>query len=268
MGFNRYPNDDDHEEKGTAMTDHKTTVHQAQPRTSASSTHQRSPILGFTGAAITLIAAALEYVVTEVITASAWKTPVYSYASNWISDLGAPDCSTFQGRVVCSPLHDVMNTGFIASILLLRLFSGASRYVSLVLALIYSIGIMLVGSFHGSTAATANGTFHYLGAFMAIVGGNIAAIVTGFLWKRLEMPRWYGSISIVLSFLGIACGVVLGTTIGRIPPGIPERASVYTILLWQLLTGIVLLVGVRQRTLSRIKETGRKEPMTHEQKGL
>ncbi len=247
------------------MTNHNTTLRQAQPRTSASSTHQRSPILGFTGAAITLIAAALEYVVTEVITASAWKTPAYSYASNWISDLGAPDCSTFQGREVCSPLHNVMNTGFIvqgvlfliASILLLRLFSGASRYVSLVLALIYSIGIMLVGSFHTSTVATANGTitFHYLGAFMAIVGGNIAAIVTGFQWNRLAMPRWYGRMSIVLGFLGIACGVVLGTTIGRIPSGICERASVYTILLWQLLTGIVLLVGLRQHTLSKIKET-------------
>ncbi len=247
------------------MTNHNTTLRQAQPRTSASSTHQSSPEWGLAAAALILIAAVLEYVVTEAITAAAWKTPVYSYASNWISDLGATDCSTFQGREVCSPLHDVMNSGFIvqgvlfliASILLLQLFSGASRYVSLVLALIYSIGFILVGSFHRSTAATANGTvtFHYLGAFMAILGGNIAAIVTGFQWHRLEMPRWYGRLSIGLGFLGIACGVVLGTTIGRIPSGIPERASVYTILLWQLLTGIVLLVGLPQRTLSKIKET-------------
>jgi hypothetical protein len=90
---------------------------------------------------------------------------------------------------------------------------------------------------------------------MAILGGNIAAIVTGFQCHRLEMPHWYGRMSIVLGFLGIACGVVLGTTIGRIPSGISERASVYTILLWQLLTGIVLIVGLRQRTLSKIKET-------------
>jgi hypothetical membrane protein len=145
------------------MTNLNTTLRQAQPRTSASSTHRRSPEWGIAAAALILISAALEYVVTEAITAAAWKTPVYSYASNWISDLGATDCSTFQGREVCSTLHDVMNTGFIvqgvlfliASILLLQLFSGASRYVSLVLALIYSIGFILVGSFHGSTAATA-----------------------------------------------------------------------------------------------------------------
>jgi hypothetical membrane protein len=247
------------------MTDHQTTSFQAHSRSFASGIPQPGPAWSFAAAAITLIAAALEYMVTEAMTAAAWKTPAYSYASNWISDLGAPDCSTFQGRVVCSPLHDVMNTGFIlqgilfliASILLLRLFSGAWRSVSLMLALIYSLGITLVGVFHGSTAATANGTvtFHYLGAFMAMVGGNIAAIVAGFQWKRLEMPRWYGSMSVVLGFLGIACGVVLGTTIGRIPSGMCERASVYTILLWQLLTGIALLVGLRQRTRSKIKET-------------
>ena len=69
------------------MTDYQTTLRQAQPCTRASSTQQRSPILGFVAAAITLIAAALEYVVTEAITTAAWKTPEYSYASNWISDL-------------------------------------------------------------------------------------------------------------------------------------------------------------------------------------
>jgi hypothetical membrane protein len=133
-----------------------------------------------------------------------------------------------------------------------------------VLALIYSIGTMLVGSFHGSTAATANGTvtFHYLGAFMAIVGGNIAAIVTGFLWKRLEMPRWYGSISIVLGFLGIACRVVLGTTIGRIPPGIPERASVYTILLWQLLYSH--RTPRRRASTHALKDQGNRKKRNHD----
>ncbi len=75
------------------MTNHNTTLRQAQPRTSASSTHQRSPEWGLT-AALILIAAVLEYVVTEAITAAAWKPPVYSYASNWISDLGAADCNS------------------------------------------------------------------------------------------------------------------------------------------------------------------------------
>jgi len=245
------------------MIDHKPTLRQKPMRMSASAPRQRGPELDIAAAAIMLIGAALAFWVTEAISASAWKIPVYSYASNWMSDLGVPHCGPFQGREICSPLHDVMNTGFIvegmlfliASILLLRLFSGASRYVSLVLTLIYSIGLILIGSFHTSTVATANGTivFHYIGAFMAILGGNIVAIVTGFQWHHLATPRWFGSMSIVLGFIGIASAVMLGTTIGILPSGIPERASVYTILLWQLLIGVVLLVGLRRRVLSKSK---------------
>jgi len=239
------------------VTDYKPTVRQDLPPPSTVAPSQQDQGLSIVAATI-LILAVGQYVVFEAITAAAWKTPVYSYASNWISDLGVLDCSTFQGRHICSPLHNLMNTGFIlqgvlfliASILLLRLFSQASRNVYLPLALIYSVGIMLVGIFHGSTAATENGTvaFHFLGAFMAIPAGNTIAIVTGFQWRRLKTPRWFGRISIVLGFIGIVCVCVLFPTIGRIPSGIPERASVYTILLWQLLMGIVLLVaGVSAR---------------------
>ena len=91
--------------------------------------------------------------VVETVAASAWETPAYSYAFNFISDLGAPDCSTFQGREICSPLHTVMNAGFIvqgvlfvvASVLLQRLASGRARNIYLAIALIYGVGMVLVG---------------------------------------------------------------------------------------------------------------------------
>ena len=213
-------------------------------------------------AAILLIFSAVEYLVAEAITASAWATPLYSYAANWISDLGVPDISTFQGREINSPLHDLMNLGFvtqgvlflIASLVLLRLFPQASRVVYLPLALIYSVGIALVGIFHGSTAAAENGTvgYHFLGAFMAIPGGNAIAIVAGFQWRRLMMPRWLGRLSLTLGVVGMIGVFVLFPTIGLVPSGMVERASVYTIQLWQLLVGIALLVGLRQNTLSKI----------------
>lgn len=75
-------------------------------------------------------------------------------------------------------------------------------------------------------------------------------IVAGFQWRSLETPRWFGIASIVLGSIGLASTVVLATTFGVLPPGIPERASVYTITVWQILTGIVLLAGLRQRTRS------------------
>ena len=224
----------------------------------ANAIRQRRSALGIAAAAILFIVNGVQYLVVEAIVASAWQTPVYSYASNFVSDLGAPDCSTFQGREVCSPLHTVMNAGFIvqgvlfvvASFLLMRLVSGRARNVYLVIALIYGVGMVLVGYFHGSRGATENGTvvYHYLGASMAILGGNVAAIVAGFQWRRLMMPRWFGIAGIVLGVIGLAATVVLATTFGILPSGIPERASIYTITAWQILTGIVLFGGPRRRT--------------------
>lgn len=228
------------------------------PSSRANTTRHLTPSIA--AAAILFIVAGIQYLVVETVAASAWETPAYSYAFNFISDLGAPDCSTFQGREICSPLHTVMNAGFIvqgvlfvvASVLLQRLASGRARNIYLAIALTYGVGMVLVGYFHGSSEATENGTvvYHYIGASMAILGGNVAAIVAGFQWRRLEMPRWFGIASIVLGSIGLVGAVVLGTTFGVLPSGIPERASVYTITVWQILTGIVLLVGLRRRTRS------------------
>jgi hypothetical protein len=45
------------------------------------------------------------YLAAEAIAAAAWKTPTYSYADNWISDLGSATAGVFQGRELNSPLH-------------------------------------------------------------------------------------------------------------------------------------------------------------------
>ena len=243
------------------MSDQNTVPVADTLRKGAPRARQHRSTLAIVAAAILFIVMGVEYLVVEAVAASAWQTPAYSYASNFVSDLGAPDCSTFQGREICSPLHTVMNAGFIAqgalfvvaSFLLMRLVSaGRARNVYLAIALIYAVGMVLVGYFHGSTEATENGTivYHYLGAFMAILGGNVAAIVAGFQWRRLGMPRWFGLASIALGVIGLAGAVVLGTTFGVLPPGIPERVSVYTITAWQILTGIVLLLGLRRLTRS------------------
>ena len=38
------------------------------------------------------------YLASEAIAASAWKQPAYSYANNWISDLGSATAGVFQGE--------------------------------------------------------------------------------------------------------------------------------------------------------------------------
>ena len=244
------------------MTNYSPSLRQNERRMSASDTAQRGPIEVV--AAILLIVAAMEFWTVEAIAALAWKNPSYSYASNFISDLGAPDCSTFQGRVVCSPLHDLMNISFIAhgvlfliaGLLLVRLVSGPSRYFYLILTLLYGIGYILVGTFHGSTAASQNGTlaYHYLGASVAILGGNIIAVGVSFQWRFLGTPRWFGIESMVLGILGIIAALLVFPTIGIIPSGIIERIAVYAFLQWQMQFAFALLRSVRQRRLSKMRE--------------
>ena len=52
----------------------------------------------------------LLYLLAERISALAWQHPPYRYQFNYISDLGIPQC----GSLICSPLHNVMNSGFAA----------------------------------------------------------------------------------------------------------------------------------------------------------
>ena len=60
-------------------------------------------------------------------------SPRYSYAHNYVSDLGVPVCGTiFDGRSVCSPLHALMNGDFVLQgVLFFAAALAAARLVSL-----------------------------------------------------------------------------------------------------------------------------------------
>jgi len=207
------------------------------------------------------IVAAAVYLVAEAVSATAF--PGYSYATNYISDLGVPDVGTFQGRAIDSPLHVVMNGAFVvhgvlfalAAILTVR--GGAWRpraartFVGL--ALVHAVGIVLVGLFPGSQTNADNGliVFHVLGAAMAMIAGNASAIVAGLTLRR-ESPGWLGSASIALGVVGLVGLVMLlvdsnSTAISLLPDGVWERAAVYAILVWELLVGVTAL-PTRSRT--------------------
>ncbi len=162
---------------------------------------------------ILLVMSAVAYFVCEAIAAAAWHHPPYSYAHNYISDLGVPGPpSVLMGRVINSPLAAVMNAGFIghgvlfviAALLLAPVLPGRWRIVVIVLSVLHGAGIVMVGVVHGSAYSIAHGLFvyHSTGANMAIFGGNVLSIVVGALHRRLDAPRWFGVISIVLGALG------------------------------------------------------------------
>ncbi|MEA9986200.1 MULTISPECIES: DUF998 domain-containing protein [Subtercola] len=205
-------------------------------------------------------AAGLAYVAAEAAAAAAF--PGYSYATNYISDLGVPEVGVFQGRTIDSPLHDLVNLAFVAqgilfitaAILLTRAVTGGARRTFLVLAALHSVGIVLVGVFHGSQASTAAGleVLHVGGAGLAIVAGNVAVVVAGLGSTARGTPTWYRVVSTGLGMLGLASLVLLELGyytpgLKLLPDGVLERGSVYSIIVWELLTAVTLLVGVTRR---------------------
>jgi hypothetical membrane protein len=207
------------------------------------------------GIALVLIA---EYVITEAISAAAWTAPAYSYARNFISDLGvAGGPFVYMGRTINSPIYWLMNSGFIAEGLLILmaaillkplLVSKRSRTTVVSLALIHCIGMLMVAIVHGSPAVIHKpiGVLHVIGAFFAIVMGNVMCICSGVAAHRSGAPGWFKSYSIFMGVLGIA-GLLGLVFLKAIAPGITERLSVYTIIFWDISVGIILLVSVRKK---------------------
>ena len=192
------------------------------------------------------------YLAAEGIAAAAWKSPTYSYADNWISDLGSATAGEFQGRELNSPQHAVMNAGFIiqgllvglAIVLLSRTLVGRTKRFTAVMGPLIAVGYILVGTFHGSLQAQQNGTLplHFTGAALAIFGGNVVALVLGLHWRKTTATRTLGFLSIVVGSLGLLSAVALMSTFNAdVPSGLIERGSVYTIVLWELLLAAALL---------------------------
>ncbi|GAA3561179.1 hypothetical protein GCM10022197_15940 [Microlunatus spumicola] len=222
------------------------------PAPSATSAPAPGTALARTGAAA-LVAGPLVFLTLEAVSAWAWDYPAYSYARNWISDLGVPDPGTFQGRVIDSPLAWLMNTGFVLGGLALLLGVVAvtravaprrTRVAALGLGVAAGIGYVLVGLTHTSTAAAADGTIvlHFAGASLAILGGNTLALVLGVHWRRRPGTRALGRTAALLGVLGLvaAATLLVTATSTSAPNGLVERVSVYTLLLFEIRTGLHL----------------------------
>jgi hypothetical membrane protein len=209
-------------------------------------------------AAIVLIANTVQWVVAEAVTAAAWTDPPYSYAANYISDLGVPDCGTeFQSRVICSPLHSLMNGSFIAEgvlfaiamVLLAGLLRGRTRKIVIALGLLHGAGMVLVGLFHGSADGPSAGLIlHVAGAGVGILCANTLAIMAGSL-RQLALPTAYRRFSVAVGVLGLISEALVSASPGT--AGAFERGGVYSWLLWGLVTGVLVVRKSRRAAVVR-----------------
>lgn len=186
------------------------------------------------------IAAALGFFLCEAIAAAA--IPAYSYANNYISVLGVPAWSP--RAVLMHIAFYVQAILFLAgAVLVVRGVQAGKAVLFLGLAATNAIGNILVGTVHTAPAAGDGFDWHFLGAMLAIVGGN-AAILAGsaVLWRAGGLSA-YRTVSVALAVLGFGCLVAIWIDKSHavLPIGIWERGSVYSILIWQTYTGVYLI---------------------------
>ena len=201
-------------------------------------------------AAAVWISCGLCYLAAEAAAAAA--IPGYSYAVEYISDLGIPGHSPLAGWM--NSAFVVQGAGFVlaGTLVFTTVRRSAGTTACLVLGVLYGIGSTIVGLVHGGGDGAAHVT-HIGGATAAIVAGNLGLIGVGAV--LLKRRRLLGAASAALGVAGLVSAVLLVRPglVGAGPGdgGAWERGSVYTIIAWQLAAATVLLIGAGRRSEHR-----------------
>jgi hypothetical membrane protein len=201
---------------------------------------------------------AVQFFVAQVAVASAWAIP-FSLKTRYISDLGNTACGHYPPRsslVVCSPWHAGMNASFVivgitmavGAILAQPAFeAGWRRRVAVLLFVAAGLGVVMVGVF----PENENITNHSIGAGVNFIAGNAALILFGLAVPSTPRQAPFVWFSIVAGMVGlVATGLFVSRHDLGLGPGGIERVAAYTITIWQIVAGLVIL-RVRRLLLSR-----------------
>ncbi len=208
--------------------------------------------VGITRGAALWVVAAVGYLILEAAAAANFE-PSYSYAHDYISDLGIAGGGMVRGRMIDSPRAYLMQLAFylqgflfLAGALLIVGFPDSRRARTFLgLVAVNAVGNIVVGTVH-------SGTVHVAGAALAIVGGNIAILAGSAVVGRVGSHRWYRNVSKLVAALGLLCLIMLMVNSATmrsnlLPDGAWERGSVYSITIWQLFTAACVLTTERVR---------------------
>lgn len=183
------------------------------------------------------IIAGIYFLLAEFASAVSTGLPLFEvYTQNTISALGVP------GYI--SPIDWLMNSGFIVLgvLLIIGFHMGLSsrikkwKAIEYALTFVTALGLFIIAAIH------AGNPIHQIGALMAIVGGGVLLMTAAF---ALDTSKSYKIASFSLGLIAIVFLVVMIIFMGNpqleIIEAIPERISVYALILWSFLTGIYLL---------------------------
>lgn len=183
------------------------------------------------------IIGSLYYIIVEAISATFFNASLFNtYIFHTISELGIPNGN--------SPIFWLMNSAFIL-IGLTLIFGNFYRFkdfliknkiIIYILTLITGLGVIIVGLIHGGNPLTSG--YHTLGAVMAILGGNVLLIIIS---RSMGEFEGYQKITLTLGIFGLIVFWVMFFNIKSIYMPVFERLSVYTMIIWSLLTGLYLI---------------------------
>ena len=187
-------------------------------------------------AGIALIIGSLWYMIAETICAFSFNdTLSNTYLIHTISELGIPNLN--------SPYFFLMNSAFIL-IGLALLFASFYKFkdyiikykiIYYIFTVICTLGVIIVGLVHAGNPLAL--TYHAAGAIMAILGGNILLVIVSLSMDRFEA---YHKITLVLGIIGLFAFGVMFLNMSGIYMPVFERLSVYTLIIWNFMTGVYL----------------------------
>ena len=183
------------------------------------------------------VIAGIYFLLAEFVSAVSTGLPLFEvYNQNTISALGVP------GYI--SPIDWLMNSGFIVLgvLLIIGFHMGLSsrikkwKAIEYALTFVTALGLFIIAVIH------AGNPIHQIGALMAIVGGGVLLMTAAF---ALDTSKSYKIASFSLGLIAILFLVVMIIFMGNpdleIIEAVPERISVYALILWSFLTGVYLI---------------------------
>lgn len=185
------------------------------------------------------------YLLVEIFTAGAWKTP-YSFARDSISSLGVTTC----GADSCSPLHDVMNAAFMilgaltilgAALLHKYIPDGRAKKWILTLAVVVALSTAATGMFPAN-----DGTFvHWTAVLPGFVARHAVLVLLAVsFWNH---RRWIAVWSALCAATGLVGAVLLLAQ--TLTFGLGERLTLYPLPMWMVVTGVSALLALMRRTV-------------------
>lgn len=183
------------------------------------------------------VIAGIYFLLAEFVSAVYTGLPLFEvYTQNTISALGVP------GYI--SPIDWLMNSGFIVLgvLLIIGFHMGLSsrikkwKAIEYALTFVTALGLFIIAAIH------AGNPIHQIGALMAIVGCGVLLMTAAF---ALDTSKSYKIASFSLGLIAIVFLIVMIIFMGNpqleIIEAIPERISVYALILWSFLTGVYLI---------------------------